>query len=347
MKQVIFYLLFVNTAFAQSNCPPWVVPLETNSNSAVTFRNAVLAIEKVVRTNTHFNSITPARFRTSVTMGGGYAQINVKAYSKDGWDTKCGIIPQADRIAADDAGICININKTGPHYTSLEDSPVKDEKLYAFKEPVISKTVGGQPLYYESMGNHFLLLTYNGEVPWEPVSTAEYLDYIERRLQKLIQDHREQNKPQTFTPRDPLKDGYYLELKKTKPKEAEEFIVLAEKMNKEMVISIKKANEMRAQGAANLQKDLDEFRTLRAAYSAEDLKKQALRGHSKFWLYTGEYPNSKAVLVKLKKEYLQSDKIRLITIWSAGTILDWNDRIQKAMETLDYKAIRQVMFKGQ
>lgn len=346
MKQFIICLLFVNAAFAQSNCPPWVAPLETNSNSTAAFRSAVLTIEKVVRTNAHFNSITPARFRTSMTMGGGYAQINVKAYSKDGWDNKCGIIPQADRIATDDAGICININKTGAHYTSLEDSPVKDEKLHAFKEPVISKTVGGQPLYYESLGNHFLLLTYNGEVPWEPVTTAEYLDFIERRLQRLIQDHMDQNKPQTFTPRDPLTDGYYLELKKTKPKEAAEFLVLVEKMNKEMAVSIKKANEMKAQGAVNLQKDLDEFRVLRTTYTAEDLKKQAVRGHSKFWLFTGEYPNSKAVLVKLKKEYLQNDKIRLITIWSAGTILDWNDRIQKAMETLDYKTIKGVMHKG-
>ncbi|MRG45028.1 hypothetical protein GFS24_07875 [Chitinophaga sp. SYP-B3965] len=346
MKQVIFCLLFANTAFAQTACPPWVATLETRNNSTPAFRNAVLAIEKTARDNPHFNSITPARFRTSMTMGGGYAQINVKAYSQKGWDDKCGIIPQADRIAADDAGISFNINKTGPHYTSLEDSPVKDEKLDAFKEPVSTKTIGGQPLYYESMGNHFLLITYNGEVPWEPVTTAEYLDFIERRLQRLIQDHKDQNKLQTFTPSDPLKNGYYLELKKTKPKEAEEFIALAEKMNKEMAVSIKKANEMIATGAVNLQKDLDEFRALRATYSAEDLKKQALRGHSKFGLYTGEYPNSKAALVKIKKEFLLPDKIRLITIWAAGTILDWNERIQKALETLDYKAIRQVMYKG-
>ncbi|SIN70982.1 hypothetical protein [Chitinophaga niabensis] len=346
MRALILCLLFVNTAFAQGNCPPWVATLETNSNSTPAFRNAVLTIEKVVSSNAHFNSISPARFRTSMTMGGGYAQINVKAYSQRGWDNKCGIIPQADRIAADHAGICININKTGPHYTSLEDSPVKDEKLHAFKEPVISKTVGGQPLYYESLGNHFLLLTYNGQVPWEPVSTAEYLDFIERRLQRLIQDHKEQNKPQTFTPRDPSKDGYYLELKKTKPKEAAEFLELAEKTNKEMIAGIQKANELIAKGAADLQKDLDEFRALRATYTPEDLKKQAVRGHSKFWLFTGEYPNSKASLVKLKKEYLRSDKIRLITIWSAGTFLDWNDRIQKAMETLDYDIIKQVMYKG-
>src|SRR5688500_16577965 len=111
MKQLIFFLLFVNTAFAQNNCAPWVAPLETNYNSSAAFRNVVLTIEKVVRTNVHFNNITPARFRTSMTMGGGYAQINVKAYSKNGWDNKCDIIPQADRISADDAGISVNINK--------------------------------------------------------------------------------------------------------------------------------------------------------------------------------------------------------------------------------------------
>lgn len=342
MKQLICCLLFVNTAFAQSACPPWVPTKEENRNSTPAFRNAILSIEKVVRNNPHFNKIAPARFRTAMTITGGYAHINVKAYSKDGWDNKCGIIPQADRISADDACVSININKTGPHYTSLEESPVKDEKLDAFKEPVIAKMIGGQPMYYESVGNHFILLTYNDEVPWEPVTTAEYLDFIERRLQKLIQQHHEENQPFRMPKEDPKQNGYYLELKKTKPKEAEEFLAMAENLAKEMAVSSKKADELIAEGALNLQKDLEDFRALRATYSAEDLKKQAIRGHSRFWLYTGEYPNSKAALVKIKKEFLQSNRIRLITIWAAA-IPEWDEHLQKTIETLDYKAIKQVM----
>lgn len=346
MKQLIFYLLF-----AQTPCSPWVPTIEVKNNSSAAFRNAIHALEKVVRNNQHFNSITPARFRTSMTLTDAIAQINVKAYSKDGWDNKCGIIPQADRIAADDAGISINVNKTGPHYTSLEDSPIRDEKLDAFKEPVISKMTGGQPVYYESLGNHFLLLTYNDQVPWEPVSTAEYLDFIERKLQRAIKDHKNENKT-TYTQRtpkeDPRQNGYYLELKKTKPKEAEEFLAMAEKIVKEHAISSKKADEQVEKANHALQKDLEEFRTLRATYSPEELKKQAARGHSKYGLFTGEYPNSKALLVKIKKEFVHPPpgRIMLITIWAAGTILDWGERIEKAMETLDYKAIKQVMYKG-
>lgn len=39
-----------------------------------------------------------------------------------------------------------------------------------------------------------------------------------------------------------------------------------------------------------------------------------------------------------------SGKIRLITIWAAAKD-EWDVHLQKAIETLDYKAIKQVMYK--
>lgn len=359
---VLFYF-HINKAKAQASkdCSPWVPTIEQyyNNGNRVTskpeflkLRKAALSIDSMVKKNPHFASIAPARFRTSMVLTNGRpqsVQLNIKAYSKDGWDNKCGIIPQADRIAADDAAICVAINQTGFHYTALEISPTQDENLNAFKEPVITKTIGGQPLYYQSKANHFLLMTYNGQVPWEPVTLEEYLDYIERRLLKKIKDFEAENKanPTTITVKDPKKDPYYIELKKTDPKAAAEFLVLAEKMSRQAETNNKEMDRLTADGNAELKGDLAEFKTLRASFSAAELKKQAIRGNSKFGLYNDKYPALKDPLVKIKREFLvetaNRDQIKIISIWAAGTYLNWDEHIQKAMETLDYKAIKKMM----
>lgn len=360
-----FLLLYIhfNPLFAQTskNCSPWVPTIEeyysngkrvTRKPEFLKLRKAALTIDGLVKKNPHFASISPARFRSSMVLTNGKPQsllLNIKAYSKDGWDNKCGIIPQADRIAADDAGIRVAINHTGFHYTALEESPTQDEKLKAFKEPVVTKKMGGQPLYYQSSGNHFLLMTYNDESPWEPVTMEEYLDYIERRLVKKIKDFEADNKSKhgPVVVKDPKKNAYYLELKKTDPKGAAEFLALAENMQKQTEINNQAAAQLRADGETELKKDLSDFKALRATYSAADLKKQAIRGNSKFWLYNKDYPNLKDSLVKIKREFLadpaNSNRIKIISIWAGGSNPEWNEHIEKAMETLDYQAIKRLM----
>jgi len=314
-------------------------------------RKAALSIDSMVKKNQYFISISPARFRTSLVVTNGtpqMAQMNIKAYSREGWDNQCGIIRQADAMGADHAGISFAINKTGFHYTTLEVDQTRDEKLYAFKEPVVTRMISGHPLYYQSKGNHFLLLTYNNQVPWEPVTMEEYLDYIERRLIQKIEDNEEEKraKPGTITITDP-KNGYYLELKKTDPQKAEEYLIQMEKMNREIEILNKEVFRLNANTKAGLINDLAEFRALRSGFSAAELKKQAIRGNSKFWLYTDEFPAIKDPLVKIKHEFLEDrinrDRIKIISIWAGGTYDEWDELVQKTMETLDFQAIRKLM----
>jgi hypothetical protein len=352
-----------NQAMAQTpqNCSGWVPTIEQYYDNGtrvsrkpefVKLSKAALFIDSMVKKNPHFTSIAPARFRTSLVLTNGtpqLVQLNIKAYSREGWDNKCGLIPQADRIGADHAGICVRFNKTGFGYTTLEVDQTRDEKLYAFKEPVITKTVGGQPVYYQNRGNHFLLMTYNNQVPWEPVPMEEYLDYIERRLLQKIKDYEEEirAKPPTIAIQDPKKNGYYLELKKTDPKKAEEFLAQAEKMNREIEIANKEVFRLTANNEAGLKNDLAEFRALRAAFSPAELKKQAIRGNSKFWLYTDKFPTLKDPLVKIKREFVDDrinrDRLKIISIWAGGTYDDWDEQVQKVMETLDYNAIKKLM----
>jgi len=346
-------------AQAQKNCSGLVPTIEEYYDGSrvslqpkfLKLRKAALFIDSLVKKNPHFTSITPARFRTSLVIANGnlqLAQMNIKAYSREGWDNQCGIIRQADAMGADHAGISFAINKTGFHYTTLEADQTRDEKLYAFKEPVVTRMISGHPLYYQSKGNHFLLLTYNDQVPWEPVTLEEYLDYIERRLIQKIEDNEEEKraKPGTITIKDP-KNGYYLELKKTDPKKAEEYLIQMEKMNRDIEIANKEVIRLDANTEAGLKNDLAVFRALRSTFSVAELKKQAIRGNSKFWLYTDEYPTIKDPLVKLKREFLddsiQRDRIKLISIWAGGTYDEWDELVQKTVETLDYKVIKDLM----
>jgi hypothetical protein len=359
---LIFFLLCNHVLLAQRTipCSPWIKTVEEYYQRGrrvplgpqhMKLRKAILSIDSIVKRNAAFGSITPARFRTSLVLTGDdlqSVQLNIKAYSKDGWDDKCGIIPQADRISADDAGICMTINRTGAHYTALEISATKDEKLEAFREPVITRTIAGYPMYYESKANHFLMITLHGEVPWEAVTMEEYMAFIERTLLKKIENAEQENKLHPISKmQEPKSSLYYLELKKTDPKSAAEWLQLMEKSKIEYEASSKEADKLILEGVKSLKNDLEEFRVLRAAYTSADLKKQAIRGHSKFGLYSDQYPMVRDPLVKIKPGFFADTKsksgIKIITIWAAGTYLDWDDHIQQALETLDYNAIINLM----
>ena len=185
---------------ALNQCPPWIPTVKFNhvkQHAGLTILNpqvapmhrAALVIDSMIKKNSAFNSIPDARFRNSIYLedhGGLFgAQINATAYGKKAWNTKCGLLPRADFIGADYGWISVIINGPGEIYSPYK--PGTDytfsflEKIRAFIEPANIGMLADSVLYYRSgiTGTVFSLLTYNGKIPWVPLTLKEYFDAYE------------------------------------------------------------------------------------------------------------------------------------------------------------------------
>jgi hypothetical protein len=368
--------MFVTGAFIDANaqqvanCPAWV-PTIYNEGGSINLRDPRLApmhrvgkiIDSMVKKNVAFNGMPEARFRTALSIartnphGADYffgVHVNAKAYVKKGWDNKCGLIPQADRIASDKAGISFYINSAIHLMPNQFDNMNGDlERIGAFVEPEFLGTFADNvPLYRSGITKQeFAMLTYTGRVPWIPLTVREYYGTVEIDIKRKIEDFnldrkRKQDHSDTATDKD-IRETYEA-FKKNDPKQAEEYLVMMKNIRAQRAIQKEKMAKHYVTRDSALQKELRDFRQYVASLTPQQLQQPAILGnydHSRpYDMWKEGSKGVKRPLVKLAPEYLTNpgnrNVIRLITIWRAATVPKWKPFMKEAWETLDFKLLR-------
>jgi len=283
------------------------------------------------------------------------ALIYSAVYTKKGWNTKgCGLIPQADRINAAHAYLKVLFNWPGEGASYTEKTYTTEDGTEAFYEPVPEGTIAGFP-YYKGLYNNFILLTYNNKVPWVPVTIGEYLDREEGRIMKGIKEYNNRMaREKQPDPDDAKIQRSYEEFKKTNHKFAEEYLKNMEQLKATQSRLKPQIEAQNKKAGEYLQKELQDLKTYRAGLGPVRLKEQArfctaMGDNRKYQLCL---PNDKSTyqrnLVKLAPEYLDTpgnNKIRLISIAYSQNSPEpgWQELLQKTLETLNYKALTDLM----
>lgn len=129
------------------------------------------------------------RLRSSWQIGGHWSEparsgsFLLRDHRESMWTPdRCDVDPRADRLGPM-AAIVVTINAP----TAFFESPhaeLRDDQLQAWREVPATGRVNGYTLY----GGRQLVFTRDGRLPWIPVTTAEYLDFTLRDLQRRQQD---------------------------------------------------------------------------------------------------------------------------------------------------------------
>jgi hypothetical protein len=264
------------------------------------------------------------------------------AHPKDVWGPgPCDVIPQADRI---DPRAAIVVQANTVHSTLTQpDSAVRDEQIEAFVQPEQIGTIGRRPIYRGQM----IVLTFDGRVPWVPLTTEEYLAFEERRLTKLVAEG-DRNiadanaRAGQYDESGPRK--VYEEMKKTDPAGAEKFWT--------MIQGIKAQAARDAAAAAKAPpivnayvKQREDLRVLRASLTPAQLQAQAREG------YTSKAPirpvDTLPRLVKMDPAFpwdrANANRIRMMEIHFSGAGAPYDAMMRQVVETLDWAAIEALM----
>lgn len=374
MKWLISRTLIVAAAlFMYSNrlhvqaCPKRVATIEEPQVAAGTalrsasmnwIRTALFRIDTMIKLNSYLSAIPEARLRNYLFAGIYYEQndapkltatMNAVAYSKKGWDDGCGIIPQADRIAADESIISFALNNTDrDKLGSPRLCTYHDEQLKAFYEPQPAGTIAGLPVYDIGRFN-VVLLTYNDQLPWTDVSLNEALDFTERKLSTDINRNRAQL--QQFAARrydEAAALKVYDELKKKDSEKAAAYLATIRQMKIAMDENATAAAKELAQQEKEWQQQMLDLQNYRHSLSATALAAPAYTGKGKYDLCFGEGCLSSNKLVKLKPgfiPYVKDKRIKIISIRYNKTSNQpgWADQVQKTVASLDYPALKRLM----
>ena len=264
------------------------------------------------------------------------------AHPKRVWGPgECELIPQADRIDPR-AAIVVQANSVRSTLTQLS-SAVRDEHIEAFVQPEEIGTVRQYTVYR----GQSIVLTFDGRLPWVPVTTGEYLDFEERRLTKAVADTDRtiaESKARTGQYDDSGPRQVYEAMKKTDPAEAEKFWA--------MILTVKAQAEKDKAAAAKAPpivnayvRQLEDLRALRASLTPADLQAQAREG------YNSKTPirpvDTLPRLVKLDPAFpwdrANPNRIRMMEIHFSGAGAPYDAMMRQAVETLDWAAIEALM----
>jgi hypothetical protein len=314
-------------------------------------RAAARAMDDVLERNAAVRGLPEVRIRSTWQVTGhprrlpgtpyGFHLV-LWAHPKYVWGPgECDVIPQADRVDPN-AAIVVQANSVRSTLTQ-QDSYVRDEQLEAFIEPEQIGKVGRYPVYR----GQSIVLTFDGRVPWVPLSTEEYLDFEERRLSRDVAEI-DQNIAETnakvgkYDDTGPLE--VYEAMKKTNPEEAEKLLA---------VIQAAKAQAARDAAAAATAppivnaavQDLEALRALRASLTPAQLRSQAREG------YNSKTPRRPVEalprLVKMDPAFpwdrANPNRIRMLEIHFSGAGAPYDAMMREAVETFDWGAIEALL----
>ena len=310
-------------------------------------RSATQAINKVLKANAALQALPDVRIRSTWQITGHPQRtpdpygthLVLWAHGKEAWAAgACAVIPQADRLEPL-AAIVVQANSVNSTLTQ-QSSSVRDEQLTAFIEPERIGQIGKYPVYR----GQWIVLTFDGRLPWVPLTMAEYLAFEERRMTKQFEEV-EQNIASSRAAAGKFDEKAlretYEAMKAANPAEAEKFLAMMAEVRKNVAKAAAEAPPMN-NGFAQ---PLAELRALRASLSPVQLQQQAREG------YTSRTPV--APIEKLKPlvtldpafpwDRANPNRIRLMEIHYSGRGAPYAGMMQRVAETLDWAAIEATM----
>lgn len=152
-------------------------------------RRALQQVNALLHAQRELHELPRTRLRSSWQIGGHWSEparsgsFLLRDHRESMWTPgRCDVDPRADRLGPM-AAIVVAINAP----TAFFESPhaeLRDDQLQAWREVPATGRVNGYTLY----GGRQLVFTRDGRLPWIPVTTAEYLDFTLRDLQRRQQD---------------------------------------------------------------------------------------------------------------------------------------------------------------
>jgi len=309
-------------------------------------RAAARAINAALKANPILRELPDARLRSTWQITGHPARTGESygvhlvlwAHGKEAWAGECDLIPQADRLEPL-AAIVVQTNSV-TSTLGQRPSAVRDEQLQAFVEPEVVGHVGSYPVYQ----GQWVVLTFDGRLPWVPVTMAEYLAFEERRLVEAeAETSRDIARAQAGAGRldDAALRKAYEAMKQTNPAEAEQFLKMMEDVRQQAARAAAAAPPVaNPQTAA-----LADLRALRRSLTAEQLQAQAREG------YTSPTPRAPIErlpkLVKLDPTFPRDGadpgRIRLMEVHYSGRGEVYSGLMAQAAAALDWAALERLM----
>jgi len=314
-------------------------------------RAAAQAMSDVLQRNSALRGLPEVRLRSTWQVVGhprstpwtpyGFHLV-MWAHPRQVWGAgDCDVIPQADRVDPH-AAVVVQANSVRSTLTQ-QNTYVRDEQIEAFIEPEQIGKVGRYTVYR----GQWIVLTFDGRLPWVPVTTEEYLAFEERRLTREVAE-TDRNiagaKAKVGRYDDSGPREVYEAMKKTDPAEAEKFWA--------MIQNVKAQATQDAAAAATAPpvvnawvKQLDDLRALRASLSPAELQSQAREGD------TSKSPirpvNTLPRLVKLDPAFpwdrTNANRIRMMEVHFSGAGSPYDAMMREAAETFDWGAIEALM----
>lgn len=148
-------------------------------------RRALHDINALLHRQSELHELPRTRLRSSWQIGGQWtaparaANFLLRDHRESMWTAgRCDVIAGADRLEPR-ATVVVSVNMPESFFATAAPE-LDDEQLRAWREVPVSGQLHGRTLY----GGHMLVFTSNGRLPWVPVTTAEYLDFMQRHLER-------------------------------------------------------------------------------------------------------------------------------------------------------------------
>ena len=256
-----FVLLASVAAHAQNQC--YTPREEQDSVDTAKWkyqRDKMLAAEKIIHANAAFRDApVPVRTRSTLSI----TRLHVRAYPEKSlvgievWSGECNVIPQAERIDASIGVVSVFFNHD-----------VRDTFLQVSEVPSLTGQVAGFPEY----NGAWVVMTKDGRLPWIPQTLADRLDREGTRRERALAEWRQTLANMKVPDEATLRKTRDM-LAKTDPEGARKYMADMEAM----LADVKHNNEhVYPATTARLEKDLNDYKTYRASFSAEDLARPAV-----------------------------------------------------------------------
>jgi hypothetical protein len=222
-------------------------------------RAKMLEAEKLIHANAAFRD-APVPVRTRSTLS--TTRLHVRAYPEKSlvgiqvWEGECNVIPQAERIDASIGVVSVFFNHD-----------VRDTFFQWSEVPKLTGHIAGYPEY----NGAWVVITKDGRLPWIPQTLADRLDREGKRREEALAEWRE-TRAKTKVPDEASLRKTRDMLAKTDPEGARKFMADMEAM----LAEVKHKNEhVYPSTTARLEKEVQDYKTYRASFSAEDLARPA------------------------------------------------------------------------
>ena len=160
-----------------------------NDPAVAPVRQALHTVNAVLHAQRELHELPRTRLRSSWQVGGLWdgparsGHLLVRDHRESMWlRDRCDVNPQADRLGPM-AAVVVAINAPTSFFES-EHAELRDDQLQAWRELPATGQLNGYTLY----GGRQLVFTRGGRLPWVAVTTAEYVDFTLRELQRRAED---------------------------------------------------------------------------------------------------------------------------------------------------------------